>query len=126
MKLLTPPIKDCRYIHKKLRLAYKENEYIGNGTPDDKEFNRAIKRFCEFYKIWTPRIDWAIEIHSGKYLGLCSDTGVITLLTPATHQGGERGWINTVYHELGHFILWADAEAKAEAFAKRMMGKWRK
>ena len=126
MKLLTPPIKDCRYIHGKLKKAYNDNEHIGTSHPDEKEFLRAIKRFCDFYNIWRPRIEWAIEIRNGKALGLCSDTGVITLLTPATHKGGREWWIDTVYHELGHFIMWANAEAKAEAFAKRMMTKWRK
>lgn len=33
----------------------------------------------------------------------------------------ERRWINTVYHEMGHYIFWADAERKADTFAYRMV-----
>ena len=28
--------------------------------------------------------------------------------------------MNTVYHEMGHYIFWADAERKADTFAARM------
>lgn len=70
MKLLTPTIKDCRYIHRKLKEFYKENKDIGEGTPiNRKEFNRVIKRFCDFYNCVTPRIEWYIEIDCGNTLG---------------------------------------------------------
>lgn len=126
MKLLTPPIKDCRYIHRKLKQFYKENDNIGHHHPDDKEFKRAIKRFCEFYNVPIPKIEWYVKIDGGEVLGRCHDNGVIELLTPTTHQYGIDSWLNTAYHELGHYVLWADAETKAVAFAKRMMVKWRK
>ena len=32
----------------------------------------------------------------------------------------EKQWINAVYHELGHYVFWADAERKADTFAARM------
>ena len=126
MKLLTPSIKDCRYIHRKLKQFYKDNDGIGKNHPELIEFNRAIKRFCEFYNIMIPKIEWYIEIDNGDTLGKCHDTGKIWLLTPATHPHNVDGWIDTVYHELGHYVLWSLAEAKAELFANRMMNKWRK
>src|SRR5690348_12594169 len=33
----------------------------------------------------------------------------------------ERQWIHTVYHEFGHYVLWADAERKADGFAYRFV-----
>ena len=127
MKLLTPSIKDCRYIHRKLKQFYKENEYVDEEDPlDTKEFDRAINRFCEFYNISLPKIEWYVKIDDENTLGLCHEDGTIWFLTPFTHIYGEYDWIDTVYHELAHYIMWANAEQKAEAFANRMMVKWRK
>jgi hypothetical protein len=33
----------------------------------------------------------------------------------------ERMWIAMVYHEMGHYLFWTDAERKADAFAVRMV-----
>ena len=33
----------------------------------------------------------------------------------------ERMWVQTVYHELAHYVFWADAERKAQAFTVRMV-----
>jgi hypothetical protein len=33
----------------------------------------------------------------------------------------ERQWVNMVYHEMGHYIYWVDAERKANAFAQNMV-----
>jgi hypothetical protein len=30
-------------------------------------------------------------------------------------------WIAMVYHEMGHYLFWTDAERKADAFALRMV-----
>jgi hypothetical protein len=30
-------------------------------------------------------------------------------------------WIAMVYHEMGHYLFWTDAERKADAFAVRMV-----
>jgi hypothetical protein len=32
----------------------------------------------------------------------------------------EKQWVNIVYHEMGHYVFWADAERKADTFANRM------
>jgi len=32
----------------------------------------------------------------------------------------EKQWVNAVYHEMGHYIFWADAERKADSFALKM------
>jgi hypothetical protein len=33
----------------------------------------------------------------------------------------ERMWVQTVYHELAHYVFWSDAERKADAFTSRMV-----
>jgi hypothetical protein len=33
----------------------------------------------------------------------------------------ERKWIQMIYHEMGHFLFWTDAERKAEIFSRRMV-----
>ncbi|MGH7924655.1 MAG: hypothetical protein ACREQH_08705, partial [Candidatus Binatus sp.] len=33
----------------------------------------------------------------------------------------ERMWIQMIYHEMGHFLFWTDAERKAEIFSRRMI-----
>lgn len=126
MKLLTPSIKDCRYIHRKLKQYYNEQEYIGNSHPDTKEFKRALVRFAEFYKIDLPTVVWYLNINNGKTLGQCHEDGRVFLITPSAWKFSRDLWCKTVYHELGHYVLWARAEPKAEAFADRMMEKWRK
>jgi hypothetical protein len=30
-------------------------------------------------------------------------------------------WVQTVYHELAHYVFWTDAERKAETFTSRMV-----
>ena len=130
MKLLIPPIKDCRYIHKKLRLFYDNNE-DEEEYPDTTEFDRALKRFCDFYGLEIPEVQWNRRIEMGKVLGQCHTDGKITLLTPywrkkTVEWGGREDWTITVYHKLGHYVYWANAEEKAEDFSTRMMRKWRK
>ena len=50
------------------------------------------------------------------------EDGKVALVHPENWKRGrkynsERRWISTVYHEMGHYVLWADAERKADAFA---------
>jgi hypothetical protein len=33
----------------------------------------------------------------------------------------ERLWIQMIYHEMGHFLFWTDAERKADMFSRRMV-----
>lgn len=129
MRLLTPPIKDCRYIHRKLKQFYRESlETDGDTTPDLIEFNRALKRFCDFFHIQLPKVVWYKNLDhvSQPVWDMCSEEGQISLITPSNFDGGEYHWIKTTYHELGHYVLWAGAEKKAKQFANRMMEKWRK
>src|SRR5581483_7272649 len=52
--------------------------------------------------------------------------GEIHLVHPENWKRGrkynsERQWVNMIYHEMGHYILWTDAERKADVFAMSMV-----
>ena len=89
-------------------------------------FRRAISDFCRFYGVKRPKIEWYEYIDWGKTAGKTFEDGRIHLVHPDNWKRGrvyksERMWVQTVYHELAHYIFWTDAERKAEAFTHRMV-----
>jgi hypothetical protein len=89
-------------------------------------FRQAISDFCRYYAVKTPRIEWCEYIDWGKAAGKTFEDGRIHLVHPENWQRGriynsERMWVQTVYHELAHYLFWTDAERKAEAFTQRMV-----
>jgi predicted SprT family Zn-dependent metalloprotease len=73
-----------------------------------------------------PRIEWYEYIDWGKTAGRTFEDGRIHLVHPENWKRGriyksERMWVQTVYHELAHYLFWTDAERKAEAFTHRMV-----
>ncbi len=89
-------------------------------------FRRAISDFCRYYHIKLPRIQWYEYIDYGKTAGKTYEDGLIHLIHPEKRKRcrilkSERMWIQTLYHEMGHFLFWTDAERKADAFQRRMV-----
>ena len=89
-------------------------------------FRRAISEFCRYYHLRQPRIEWYEYIDWGKTAGRTFEDGRIHLVHPENWKRGriyksERMWVQTVYHELAHYLFWTDAERKAEAFTHRMV-----
>ncbi|HEX4211071.1 MAG TPA: hypothetical protein VHY56_11795 [Candidatus Binataceae bacterium] len=89
-------------------------------------FRRAISEFCRYYHLRQPRIEWYEYIDWGKTAGRTFEDGRIHLVHPENWKRGriyksERMWVQTVYHELAHYLFWTDAERKAEAFTYRMV-----
>src|ERR1700724_142594 len=89
-------------------------------------FRRAVSKFCRYYHVKSPRIEWYEYIDWGKTAGKTFEDGRIHLVHPENWKRGrvyksERMWVQTVYHELAHYLFWADAERKAEAFTLRMV-----
>jgi hypothetical protein len=89
-------------------------------------FRRAISDFCRYYRIGLPRIQWYEYIDYGKTAGKTYEDGRIHLIHPENWKRcrihkSERMWIQTLYHEMGHFLFWTDAERKADAFQRRMV-----
>lgn len=62
----------------------------------------------------------------GKTAGKTYENGRIHLIHPENWKRGrkyktERMWIQTFYHEMGHFLFWTDAERKADKFTRQMV-----
>ena len=118
VRMLVPPIAQRREIDRQLSL------YFHNHRPA--MFRRAISDFCRFYGVKRPRIEWYEYIDSGRTAGRTFEDGRIHLVHPENWKRcrvykSERMWVQTIYHELGHYVFWTDAERKAEAFTSRMV-----
>lgn len=90
------------------------------------DFKKAIAALCRFYHLKNPKVEWFEYIDWGRTAGKTYENGQIYLVHPENWKKGrkynsERRWINTVYHEMGHYVFWADAENKADMFASRMV-----
>ena len=117
MRMIVPPLKDRRVIDRYLRAFFRRHR--------DADFNRAIAEICRFYRLKRPRVAWFEYLDWGRSVGRTYENGKIHLVHPENWKRGrkynsERQWINAVYHEMGHYVFWTDAERKADAFALRM------
>lgn len=118
MRMLVPPIAQRREIDRQLA------SYFQGHRPS--MFRRAISDFCRFYGVKRPHIQWFEYIDWGRTAGRTFEDGRIHLVHPENWKrcrvyNSERMWVQTVYHELGHYVFWSDAERKAEAFTLRMV-----
>jgi hypothetical protein len=116
--MLVPPIAQRRLIDRKL-VGYFQNHRSSM-------FGRAISDFCRFYGVKRPRIQWFEHIDWGRTAGRTFEDGRIHLIHPENWKRcrvyrSERMWVQTVYHELAHYVFWCDAERKADAFTLRMV-----
>jgi hypothetical protein len=116
--MLLPPIDRRREMDKNLVAFFRDHRLIA--------FRRAIADFCRYYHLRRPQIGWYEYIDWGKTAGKTFEDGRIHLVHPENWKRGrvynkERMWIAMVYHEMGHYLFWTDAERKADAFAFRMV-----
>lgn len=116
--MLVPPITQRREIDRQLALYFQNHRSL--------MFRRAISSFCRFYGVKQPHIEWFEYIDWGRTAGRTFEDGRIHLVHPENWKrcrvyNSERMWVQTVYHELAHYVFWADAERKAEAFTLRMV-----
>ncbi|SRR5579883_1542279 len=118
VRMLVPPVRRRREMDRRLV------EFFYSHRPA--AFRRAISDFCAYYELKPPRIEWYEYIDWGRVAGKTFEDGRIHLVHPENWRRGrvyksERMWVQTVYHELAHYLFWADAERKAEAFTSRMV-----
>jgi hypothetical protein len=118
VRMLVPPIVRRREMDRNLVEFFR----VEVAAP----FRRAIADFCRFYNVRGPRIEWCEYIDWGRAAGKTFQDGRIHLVHPENWKRGrvyksERMWVQTVYHELAHYLFWADAERKAETFTRRMV-----
>lgn len=114
MRMIIPGLRERRSVDRLLTLCFREHRFGA--------FRRAIAAMSRFYLLPCPRVDWYEYLDWGKTAGRTYENGRIHLVHPENWKRGrkynsERQWVHTVYHEMGHYVLWADAERKADGFA---------
>jgi hypothetical protein len=122
MKLALPSRKDCEYIRRKLKIFYETNKsYNAYPNRESNCLERALTRLFKFFQLTKPRIVWYEHFGLGSNtLGRCTLSGEIELITPFHYDGSFESWLDTFYHEIGHYVLWYDTEKKAKEFAGKM------
>jgi hypothetical protein len=118
VRMIVPPVAHRREIDRNL------GEFFRNHRAP--RFNRAISLMCRYFNVRRPRIEWFEYIDWGKTAGRTYEDGRIHLVHPENWKRGriyfsERLWIQMIYHEMGHFLFWTDAERKADMFSRRMV-----
>jgi hypothetical protein len=118
MRMIIPGLRERRTVDRLLTAVFREHRPWC--------FRRAIAALSRFYELPTPRVEWFEYLDWGKTAGRTYENGNIHLVHPENWKRGrkynsERQWVHTVYHEVGHFVLWADAERKADGFAYRFV-----
>ena len=118
MRMIVPPIIERREIDRNLVHFFHHHRASA--------FRRAISDFCRYYNVKRPVIEWFEYLDWGKTAGKTFEDGRMHMVHPENWKRGriynsERMWIAMVYHEMGHYLFWSDAERKADAFASRMV-----
>jgi len=118
VRMIVPPIVHRRAIDRDFVTFFREHRASA--------FRRALAAFCNYYGVRRPTIEWYEYLDWGKTAGKTFEDGRIHLVHPENWKRGriynsERMWIQMVYHEMGHYLFWTDAERKADAFALRMV-----
>jgi len=118
MRVSLPTARERRFVDRSLVAFFREYRMA--------DFNRALTTLARFYNLARPKVDWYEYLDWGKTGGRTYENGKVHLVHPENWKNGrrynsERRWIHTVYHEMAHYLFWADAERKADTFARRMV-----
>lgn len=119
MRINMPGIRDRRDVDRLLTTFFRDHD-------QEPSFKRAMASISRYYALKPPKVTWFEWLDWGKTGGRCFEDGKIHLVHPENWKRGrkynsERQWIQTVYHEMGHYVLWADAERKADGFAYKFV-----
>jgi len=118
MRMMFPTVRERRVVDRLLRTFFE--------TYRASHFRRALRLICRFYNLKAPPVLWFAYLDWGKGAGRTFEDGTIHLVHPENWKRGRKyntmkQWIHTVHHEIGHYVLWTDAERKADHFASGMM-----
>ncbi len=118
MRMILPTQRERRSVDRALQRFFSTHRLA--------DFRRAIRLTCRFYNVKLPTVEWYEYLDWGKGAGRTWDNGIIQLVHPENWKKGRKyntmkQWIHTVHHEMGHYLLWTDAERKADLFAAGMM-----
>lgn len=92
-------------------------------TDDLEPVVQAGEMLAGFYHLPAPRWHGRLRMKPHTLAGQCWEDGRIEIIRPRVwlKEGRPRAaWIATCLHEIGHYVLWADAERKADLFAMRI------
>lgn len=84
---------------------------------------KAIRLLAAEYHLPLPRLYFRNRLR-GAVAGLCYEDGRLDLLKPKGWKAEGRTqatWVFVALHEFGHYWLWANAEPKADLFARRWL-----
>ncbi len=118
MRMVMPGVRERRTVDGLLTRFFRDYD-LG-------AFRRALRAMSGFYRLPAPPVRWFEWLDWDKTAGRTYENGRIHLVHPENWKRGrkynsERQWIHTVYHEMGHYVLWADPERKADQFAYRFV-----
>src|SRR5512137_956011 len=118
VRIIVPPATYRREIDKHLVAFFRSHRSAS--------FNRAVSSMCRYYNVKRPRVEWFEYLDWGKTAGKTFEDGRIHLVHPENWKRGriynsERMWVQMIYHEMGHYLFWTDAERKADVFMRRMV-----
>jgi predicted SprT family Zn-dependent metalloprotease len=118
MRMILPTATERRLVDRSLVAFFRDYA--------EADFRQAISALCRFYHLPRPKVEWFEYLDWGATGGRTYENGKIHLVHPENWKRGrkynsERQWIQTVYHEIAHYLFWADAEKKADTFAYRMV-----
>jgi len=118
MRMIYPALRERRAIDRGLTEFFRSYTLA--------RFGQAIRAISRYYHLRTPRVEWYEYLDYGRTAGRTLENGKIFLVHPENWKRGrkynsERQWIQTVYHEMGHYVLWSDPERKADGFAYRFV-----
>lgn len=120
MKNVEPPANLRENLNMRLEAFWK--------TEEPWLFRSVVQDLCKHYAEPRPKVLWDHKTLKPTEAGLCLENGTLLLWTPSRWRSNRRyrtmrQWINVFYHEFGHYLLWTDAERKANAFARLMTRK---
>jgi predicted SprT family Zn-dependent metalloprotease len=118
MRMILPTATERRLVDQSLVTFFRGYEEV--------DFRHAVSALCRFYHLTRPKVEWFEYLDWGATGGRTYENGKIHLVHPENWKRGrkynsERQWIQTVYHEIAHYVFWVDAERKADTFAYRMV-----
>jgi hypothetical protein len=108
MRMIIPPLASRREIDRNFSIFFRYHR--------PSAFRRAVSDLCRFYGVKCPRVEWFEYIDWGKTAGKTYEDGRIHLVHPENWKRGR------VYN----YLLWTDAERKADVFMRRMVNGLRR
>jgi hypothetical protein len=118
-----PPVDTLRLVNEHLSEFFDTYQ-----VPD---FELAEEAFFAHYASIHPTTEFFRYLDGGRTGGRTFDDGKVHLQHPEDWKRGKRNnskrlWVRTVIHEWAHYLLYSNAEEKAERFERQFVSAIRK